>query len=624
MSLLSVQPLRRLSLVPSSHAKPLVLLFAAVAVVALAEFYWLNWLRSAEARFADVFVAAQAGNIKPDPDIVVVAADENSLEQMVEYAGRWPWPRSVHGEIVQGIQVQKPRAIVFDVMFFEPDIYRLDADELFNKVVARYSNVYFPTARQDPSGDPYGLPITELQAALGAFAGPLADQQATLNIGLPKALSLVNWRLGTIDFLADADGIGRRYFVYQSAYGWKIPSLPARVAQDLGMAVPDTDSILLSWPGGKAARAHVSYADLYLDFNRRKRSRDPAEFRDKIVVIGVTATGLHDIRPTPVYSKYNGVDILAGTLDNLKNRNYLREVAVAWPVAVTLLLLVLMYAVFRAQWHTLKIGGALLLVSAVLVAAQQVATGKLLVLPVLRPLLFVWAFFLVAALREYLRERRQREQAVREFSRFVNPHVVKELMAHGGLSREGESRQVTMLFSDIRGFTTLSESRTPQQVVSLLNGYFSRQVAVVFRNGGALDKFIGDCIMAIWGAPLDDAKQAEHAIECALEMADTLETFRKDLNDPNADFDVGIGIHSGPAVVGLIGSEQRREYTAIGDTVNLASRIEGLTKGVARILVSEDTMRLCPDAFDFVPRGLYKVKGRTQDVALFEPKRKSA
>ncbi len=181
-----------------------------------------------------------------------------------------------------------------------------------------------------------------------------------------------------------------------------------------------------------------------------------------------------------------------------------------------------------------------------------------------------------------------------------------------------------MLFSDIRGFTTLSESRTPQEVVSLINSYFSRQVAVVFRNNGALDKFIGDCIMAIWGAPLDDANHAEHAIQCALEMADTLDAFRKDLADPDADFDVGIGIHSGPAVVGLIGSEQRREYTAIGDTVNLASRVEGLTKGVARILVSEDTMRLCPDAFDFVPRGLYKVKGRTQDVALFEPKRKSA
>ncbi|MBI3528661.1 MAG: adenylate/guanylate cyclase domain-containing protein [Betaproteobacteria bacterium] len=600
------------------------MLLAAIVVAALLEFSWLNWLRSAEARFSDLFVAAQAGKIKPDPDIVVVAADEHSLDQLADYAGRWPWPRSVHGELVQGIAAQKPRAIVFDIMFFEPDIYRLDADELFNKAVARYANVFFPTVRQDPAGDPYGVPIAEMQAALGAFSGPQADQNAMLNVGLPKALIPENWRLGTIDFLADADGIGRRYFVYQNAYGWKIPSLPARVAQDLGMAVPDTGSILLSWPGGKAGRPHVSYSDLYIDFNSQQRKRDPNEFKDKIVVIGVTASGLHDIRPTPVGSLYDGIDILAGALDNLKNRNYLHQVPAIWPAAIMLALLVLLYAGFRAHLHTLKLGGALLLVSVVLVAAQYVAIGKLLLVPMLRPLLFALVFFFIAALQEYLRERREREQAVREFSRFVNPHVVKELIAHGGLSREGESRQVTLLFSDIRGFTTLSESRTPQEVVSLLNRYFSRQVEVIFRNGGALDKFIGDCIMAIWGAPLDDAKNAEHAIQCALEMADTLDAFRKDLDDRGADFDVGIGIHSGPAVVGLIGSEQRREYTAIGDTVNLASRVEGLTKGVARILVSEDTMRLCPDAFDFVPRGLYKVKGRTQEVALFEPKRKVA
>jgi adenylate cyclase len=606
------------------YAKPLVLLLAAIDVAALFEFSWLNWLRSADARFSDFFVAAQAGKIKPDPDIVVVAADERSLEQLADYAGRWPWPRSVHGEMVQGIEAQKPRAIVFDVMFFEPDIFRQDADELFNKTVAHYNNVFFPTVRQDPAGDPYGVPIAEMQGALGAFAGPQTDKNAALNVGLPKALSPENWRLGTIDFLADPDGIGRRYFVYQNAYGWKIPSLPARVAQDLGLAVPDVGSILLSWPGGKAGRPHVSYSDLYIDFNNQKRKRDPNEFKDKIVVIGVAASGLHDVRATPVGSLYDGVDILAGALDNLKNHNFLRQVPAAWPAATVAVLLLLLYAGFRAQLHTFKIGGALLSVSAVLVAGQYVAIGKLLVLPMLRPLLFAWVFFFIAALQEYLRERREREQAIREFSRFVNPHVVKELIAHGGLSREGESRQVTLLFSDIRGFTTLSESRTAQDVVGLLNRYFSRQVEVIFCNGGALDKFIGDCIMAIWGAPLDDEKHAEHAIQCALEMSDTLDAFRKDLADPNAAFDVGIGIHSGPAVVGLIGSELRREYTAIGDTVNLASRIEGLTKGVARILVSEDTMRLCPDAFDFVPRGLYKMEGRTQEVALYEPKRKIA
>ena len=126
--------------------------------------------------------------------------------------------------------------------------------------------------------------------------------------------------------------------------------------------------------------------------------------------------------------------------------------------------------------------------------------------------------------------------------------------------------------------------------------------------------------MAFWGAPLDDPKHAQNAVAAALEMGEVLQRFKVELGEADADFDVGIGIHSGPAVVGLIGSEQRREYTAIGDTVNLGSRIEGLTKGVARILVSKETRELCGDAFDFQSVGSYKVKGREQDVELFVPK----
>jgi adenylate cyclase len=234
-----------------------------------------------------------------------------------------------------------------------------------------------------------------------------------------------------------------------------------------------------------------------------------------------------------------------------------------------------------------------------------------------------WSYFFCLALREYVMERRSRQHTVHLFSRFVNPHVVKELINNQSLSRAGESREITVLFSDIRGFTTLSENRTPQEIVALLNRYFSLQVDVVFKHGGSLDKFIGDCIMAFWGAPLDDPQHAQHAVEAALEMAQVLEQFKAELQSQSEhnlpDFDVGIGIHTGPAVVGLIGSEKRREYTAIGDTVNLASRIEGLTKGVAKILISRETRNACGAALDFNYYGSYKVKGRDQEVELFSP-----
>src|SRR5262249_38435576 len=146
-----------------------------------------DWIAGLEARFSDRFVASQGAKIRPDPEVVVVAADESSLERMADYAGRWPWPRSIHGELVEGISAQKPRAIVFDIMFFEPDIDRPEADQAFNEAVAKHPNVFFPTAR-NAELDPYGIPIADAQAALGAFAGPDADKDATIDFTLPRAL----------------------------------------------------------------------------------------------------------------------------------------------------------------------------------------------------------------------------------------------------------------------------------------------------------------------------------------------------------------------------------------------------------------------------------------------------
>jgi len=354
---------------------------------------------------------------------------------------------------------------------------------------------------------------------------------------------------------------------------------------------------------------------------RSERKRPADEFRGKVVVVSADAAGLGDRRVTSLSSIQPGAEILGTAIENLKNGRHMRYAPAWWPAAIGLVLLTGLFLAFRRGVDMRATGAGLAAASIVLLGASWMLAGRLVLLPVLTPLVAAWTFYAWAALSEYLRERRQRQAAVSMFSRFVNPHVVAQLLDQGGI--QTARRDVTLLFSDIRGFTTLSETRSPEEVVDLINRYFSLQVDVIWRHGGTLDKYIGDCIMAIWGAPLDNAAHAKAAVACALDMADTLQAFKKELGAEHLEFDVGIGLHSGPAVVGLIGSEKRREYTAIGDTVNLASRIEGLTKDAKRrILVSKDTAELCGDAFEFVSCGTFPVKGRAQPVELLEPRRK--
>lgn len=602
------------------HTKTsLSLITALFILLAVIELGWLHALQPLESRLSDLFVRQQAQQLSVDPDILIVDIDDSSLARMQDVAGNWPWPRAVHGELVRGIAQQHPAAIVFDILFSERDQYRPESDRLFNEALAVDTRIYFPFVRRDPALDASGAPLIQIAPLLKLEATPQAKADARIALLPPLAIDTRYWRGGTINFEEDSDGVGRRYHLYTPVQGWLIPSLPARVVSDLGYAVPRQNDMVLAWRGGTSAFRHITYADLYEDINREHPQRAQDEFTNKIVIIGTAATGLHDLRVTPISSQHPGMEILATALDNLKNQRMMHSAA-PWfaPVLATLMLLAL-HAAFMRRFNALKVGAALALLSLLALYASMETIQRLLLLPVLVPLLFAWGHYIACALQEYLHEKRAREQAIQMFSRFVNPHVVQELVAHGGLSRSGESREITVLFSDIRGFTTLSEKRTPQQVVELLNRYFSLQVEVVFRHGGSLDKFIGDCIMAFWGAPLNDPLHACNAVAAALEMAEVLQRFKQELGEQDADFDVGIGIHSGPAVVGLIGSEQRREYTAIGDTVNLASRIEGLTKGVSRILVSRATMQACGTAFDFVAHGSYKVKGRAEDVELFAP-----
>jgi len=617
-------------------------IFALFAIALLVEVVWLRLLEGYDHRLSDTLLRVASKSHAPDPDIVMVVADNRSIDIMAEDVDRWPWPREVFGEVTRAIAAQKPAAIAFDMVHADPDRARPQSDAAMSRMLAGLPNVYIAMLRLDPAGDSYGISLRALAPYAGIDAGSRPDAKA--DILLPRALGHDVWRLGAINFLGDSDGVGRRYPIVIDVHGWPLPSMGARVARDLGYPVPARDDIVLSWPA--ASHRTVPFVDVFEEVRRvaagEKPQRPANEFTGKIVLIGALATGIPDIHRTSMSNLHFGLDIIATGLDNFKHQSYLETAPRAATAVIGLALLLAVWTGYRTGRSSVNVGAVLLVASAAVGGAAYLALDRRVVLHIATPLWFAWSLYAVMALRTYVTERDMRRRATQVFSRFVNPVVVAQLLSEGGFSREPAAREISVLFCDIRGFTTLSERIEPKALIELLNRHFSLHVEIIFRHGGTLDKFIGDAMMALWGAPLDDSRHAEHAVACALDMRDALLAFRRGLPPELASFDIGIGIHSGTAIVGLVGPDSRPEYTAVGDTVNVASRIEGLTStlphrsrgdgdassavqpdDLCRILVSEETRRRAADAFYFVAAGRYKVKGRSVEIDVFEPRRRT-
>ncbi|MDD4910970.1 MAG: CHASE2 domain-containing protein [Sideroxydans sp.] len=278
---------------------------------------------------------------KPDPDIIIVDINEASLAAMSKDYGRWPWPRQVLGEFVENIEKQHPKAVVFDVLFSDADIYNPDSDAYFDAAIAGTNNTFFPMLRLDPSADA----LSELKTSQIPGASAVPDEQAkadaTVALVLPHFESaLTAGRLGTHNVYPDVDGVVRNYPVHIASDGWRLPSLPSRMGSEFGWKEPSTESILLNWRGKPFSYQYVSFSDVFADMSSKNKQRAQDEFKDKIIIIGSTAPGLFDIRTTPMARMYPGVEILATAIDNHKHADSLRfPEGRIWYLLITLALI---------------------------------------------------------------------------------------------------------------------------------------------------------------------------------------------------------------------------------------------------------------------------------------------
>jgi len=584
-----------------------------------------NILKSADMYLFDRLVEKVAANTESDSSIVVIAIDDESLNVMEGYAGKWAWPRSTHAELLEGLSAFEPKSIIFDILFSEKDVYRPDADEYFNEVVAEHDNVFLPMLLVDGYRKHLDAAVI---GKLPIASKPISDNQHLPSLLLPQALKPEVWQLGAINYQPDFDGIGRFYDTKRLHNDWSFYSLPAVVATHFDYGNQPPNRFLLRWKGNSHfpyktfsyGRVYQAVIENQVEFLQ--------QFNGKHIFIGATAAGLYDERAVPTNKNLPGVYVLATAFDNLKNDDYFREIDQELIVLYTIISIALLFLIASITLRYSRLVSLCLLASILLSCVNFLVAQQLLhqnyFLALGSATVFVWFTAVLICLSMGLLEYRNRKQALNMFGRFLDPKLVLSLCEQGKLSAKqlNKGKELTILFADIRNFTQMSEQHSADEVMQLLNEYFSAQVEIVFGTQGTVDKFIGDCIMAFWGAPVDSDMHAANAVDAALKMEEKLFEFKKTLPQNLADFDIGIGLHTGKAVVGLIGTKQRVDYTVIGDAVNLASRIEGLTKDVSRILVSESTVEKAKTHFEFIYHGEYKVKGRNKPVKLYQPKRK--
>ncbi|HEV8584647.1 MAG TPA: CHASE2 domain-containing protein [Methylomirabilota bacterium] len=571
--------------------KHLAGILAGVAVVGLVQ---VGWLETAE-HFSLGKLFEWRGSRQPSLPIVIVTIDESTFTEMDE---QWPFARARHAELIMHLAEGQPRVIGVDLIFDAPSSRGPKDDEALGEAVAFAGNVV-------------------LGAAYTKDIQPYTKRE-TFNVPLPM-LRKGAAGMAPVNMDADPDGHVRRVPVKivpidldpMLAFDATMHALLAKS----GMAVaplPKAASVLINFRGGPVTYPWVSY-------HRVVRGEIPSSYwKDKIVLIGPTSEILHDQFPTPFAPGGNmpGVEIHANALETLVRGNPIREV----PRVISTVLAVvagLLGSALVVRLRALRALIAALALVALLTAGAVVGFAMADVwMRGMAGLLALGLGYGATVVEHFVREQRER----RQLSRFFSPSVVKEVVRHkddGSLTTA--RRLVTVLFSDIRGFTTLSEQLQPEQVEEMLREYLTEMTEIVYRHGGTVDKYIGDCVMALYNVPFEDAEHAVKAVRTGLEFQErTLAVSKHWEQKLGIAIRNGVGINTGDAVVGTLGSKQLLQYTAIGDTINLGARLESITKEYkSNIIISESTYELVKGQFVTKELGEVTVKGKTKPVKIY-------
>lgn len=582
-------------------------------------------------------LTAYAAEEKTSHDIVIVKFDQKTVDAFESIGLSFPWKRDIYEPVLDHLSLAKN--VFIDVIFSEPDRISRDTDLVFRDAMARAGNVYvaMPLEKQkrrlnDSDMDfiagisvASGFPVTE---SFGSAILPAED----LRHGIKGA--------GNVTLDPDRDGIYRRTPLFSGLNNLVIPQFvvsafvkDGRLKEENGNILMDGVSIplkngefILKYLKNRSPFEEISFIDVFNSALSgspdNPDNRFPKNyFRNKYVLVGYTLKGLYDLRPTPVSSVTPGVFIHATLVGNLLWKNFLTPVSspVLFSISAVLSFLTVYYVMTTGsmQKNLLFLGIAFSFV--ILLSAWFFRRGWYI--DPLFPLVSLFASFMSSAIFSYASEGRRRAFIKSTFSRYMDKKIVDHLLADPSLVSPGGTRcRCTVFFADIAGFTSISETISPEKTAMMLYKVLTTMTELIISCNGVIDKYIGDCIMAFWGAPVSGMNDEKNAVSAAVSCYAALGPINAELSSngiPNIS--MRFGIHSGDVIAGNLGSERLFDYTVIGDSVNLASRLESVNKVFSTgIIISESTREKLDDSFSLRVLGDIAVKGKSKAIRIYQ------